>query len=86
MRFYVGVTDNAWFDFLQQFGPDEINFWRPNGKEFSALEPGEPFLFKLHSPLKRFSGRCIKCVHTFTLHVPSSGAAAVFLPPVEALQ
>jgi len=51
MRFYVGVTDNAWFDFLQQFGPDEVNFWRPSGKEFSVLEPGEPFLFKLHSPM-----------------------------------
>ena len=56
MRFYVGVTDNAWFDFLQQFSPDEVNFWRPSGKEFSALEPGEPFLFKLHSPMNYIVG------------------------------
>ncbi len=56
MRFYVGVTDNAWFDFLQQSGPDEVNFWRPSGKEFSALEPGEPFLFKLHSPMNFIVG------------------------------
>jgi putative restriction endonuclease len=56
MRFYVGVTDNAWFDFLEQFGPDEVNFWRPSGKEFSALEPGEPFLFKLHSPMNFIVG------------------------------
>jgi putative restriction endonuclease len=56
MRFYVGVTDNAWFDFLQQFSPDEVNFWRPSGKEFFALEPGEPFLFKLHSPMNFIVG------------------------------
>jgi putative restriction endonuclease len=56
MRFYVGITDNAWFDFLQQFSPDEVNFWRPSGKEFSALEPGEPFLFKLHSPMNFIVG------------------------------
>ncbi|NLV30966.1 MAG: HNH endonuclease [Acidobacteria bacterium] len=51
MRFYVGVTDNAWFDFIEKDGPDEVNFWRPSGREFSALESGEPFLFKLHKPL-----------------------------------
>jgi putative restriction endonuclease len=30
---------------------DEINFWKPGGKHrFGALQPGELFLFKLHSP------------------------------------
>jgi putative restriction endonuclease len=30
---------------------DEVNFWQPSGKsQFRALNPGEPFLFKLHSP------------------------------------
>jgi putative restriction endonuclease len=56
MRFYVGVTDNAWFEYLRQLGPDEVNFRRPSGKEFSALEAGAPFLFKLHSPLNYIVG------------------------------
>ncbi len=30
---------------------DEVNFWRPSGQaRFFAIEPGEPFLFKLHYP------------------------------------
>lgn len=30
---------------------DEVNFWQPSGsREFRAIQPGEPFLFKLHSP------------------------------------
>ncbi|HYK87266.1 MAG TPA: HNH endonuclease [Acidobacteriota bacterium] len=27
--------------------PEEVNFWRPSGKGFSALEIGAPFIFKL---------------------------------------
>lgn len=51
MRLYVGVTDDNWFHFLQARQADEVNFWRPSGKEaFNVLSPGEPFLFKLHSP------------------------------------
>lgn len=49
---YVGVTDYDWFRFLAA-RPDlaEINFWQPGGKtNFKALQPGELFLFKLHSP------------------------------------
>jgi len=31
--------------------PDEVNFWQPSGsRQFRTLRPGEPFLFKLHSP------------------------------------
>ncbi|MFC2003122.1 HNH endonuclease [Chloroflexota bacterium] len=30
---------------------DEVNFWQPSGnRQFRALDPGELFLFKLHSP------------------------------------
>ena len=30
---------------------DEVNFWQPSGgRQFRVLQPGEPFLFKLHSP------------------------------------
>lgn len=51
MKFYVGVTDNKWFDFLASRKPDEVNFWRPGGTGlFQVIPPGAPFLFKLHSP------------------------------------
>lgn len=51
MKFWVGVTDHKWFEFLQARSPDEVNFWQPSAKRrAAALEPGIPFLFKLHSP------------------------------------
>jgi putative restriction endonuclease len=51
MKIWVGVTDKEWFQFLNQINPDEVNFWQPSGSRvFRALKPGEPFLFKLHSP------------------------------------
>lgn len=52
MRFYVGITDRDWFDFLSRLsGVDEVNFWQPSGQgQFRALQIGESFLFKLHSP------------------------------------
>jgi len=51
MKFWVGVTDNDWFEFLAQLKPDEVNFWQPGGgKSFKILERDSPFLFKLHSP------------------------------------
>lgn len=56
MQFFVGVTDNDWFNFLAAKGPDELNFWRPSGKGFKAIEAGAPFLFKLHSPLNFIAG------------------------------
>jgi len=51
MKLWVGVTDEDWFDHLRHLEPDEVNFWQPSGaRTFRALEPGELFLFKLHSP------------------------------------
>lgn len=51
MKFYVGVTDNKWFEFLASRKPDEVNFWRPGGSgSFQVIPPWAPFLFKLHSP------------------------------------
>jgi len=49
---YVGITDFDWFRFLAaQPQLDEVNFWQPGGQtNFRALQPGELFLFKLHSP------------------------------------
>ncbi|MBI9051361.1 MAG: HNH endonuclease [Anaerolineaceae bacterium] len=52
MKSYVGITDWDWFDLLRsQDNIEEVNFWQPSGKtQFRALQPGELFLFKLHSP------------------------------------
>ena len=51
MRFWVGVTDKDWFDHLRARSPDEVNFWQPSPRPLAGfLEPGVPFLFKLHAP------------------------------------
>lgn len=51
MKLYIGITDRVWFNYLSTLKPDEVNFWQPGGKSsFQAIQPGEPFLFKLHSP------------------------------------
>jgi len=52
MNFFVAVTDYDWFQ-LHVSTPrvDEVNFWRPSSEApFKALQAGELFLFKLHSP------------------------------------
>ena len=57
MKFWIGVTDNRWFEFLSSRSPDEINFWRPSGfGSFQAIPTGSPFLFKLHSPYNFIAG------------------------------
>ena len=56
MRFFVAVTDNDWFDYLSQIMPDELNFWRPSGRDFSAVEVGSPLLFKLRRPWNHIAG------------------------------
>ena len=51
MRVFVGITDKDWFERLSTLQPDEVNFWKPGPRGgFSALKPGELFLFKLHAP------------------------------------
>ena len=49
---YVALTDGGWFEHLKnQRDLAEVNFWQPGGAtNFRALQPGELFLFKLHSP------------------------------------
>jgi putative restriction endonuclease len=52
MNFFVAITDYDWFQ-LHASKPvvEEVNFWRPSSDaSFRALQMGEPFLFKLHSP------------------------------------
>lgn len=59
MKLYVGLTDRSWYDHLAAMdpAPDEVNFWRPGGlTNFKAVEPGAPFLFKLHNPDNVISG------------------------------
>lgn len=47
----MGVTDTDRFESVSRLHADEVNFWQSSGsREFRALRPGEPFLFKLHSP------------------------------------
>jgi putative restriction endonuclease len=52
VKAYVGITDKEWFELLSSLPElEEANFWQPGGSRlFKALEPGELFLFKLHSP------------------------------------
>jgi len=51
MRLLVAITDDDWFNYLAELRPDEVNFWQPSASgSLQALSPGEPLLFKLHSP------------------------------------
>ena len=50
LKYYVGITDTKWFNFLRGRSLTEVNFWRPSTVPFRSLEPGGPFLFRLHSP------------------------------------
>lgn len=55
---FVGLTDWDWYSFLAaQPQLEEVNFWRPTSdRAFKALQPGELFLFKLHSPRNYIAG------------------------------
>ena len=51
MRYWVGVTDSDWFDYLRGRAPDEVNFWQPSAERRAVrLDAGALFLFKLHAP------------------------------------
>jgi putative restriction endonuclease len=65
MKIWVGVTDEDWFTRLSRVRPDEVNFWQPSGgRAFRSLAPGEPFLFKLHSPKNFIVGGGFFVSHT----------------------
>jgi putative restriction endonuclease len=65
MRIYIGITDSNWYSFLAKRNPDEVNFWRPGtAREFHAIAPGAPFLFKLHSPKNFIAGGGFLVRHT----------------------
>lgn len=50
MIMYVGVTDQDWFEMLRAGSYSEVNFWKPGSGNFRAINEGDLFLFKLHSP------------------------------------
>ena len=57
MRGYIGHTDPGWWRFLSARSQGaEVNFWRPGGRRFAALSPGEHFFFRLKSPINRLGG------------------------------
>lgn len=59
MRGYIANTDFDWFTFLAAIEPpiDEVNFWRPGSDaNFKALQPGEPFFFRLKAPRNAIGG------------------------------
>ena len=57
MKYWIGVTDNRWFEFLSNQELDEINFWQPSAIPlFSSLAAGTPFLFKLKRPYNHIAG------------------------------
>ena len=70
LRLAIAVTDKDWFDFLK-VRPDltEVNFWAPGAASFKALQPGELFLFKRHSPLNFIVGGG---VFAYANSIPSS--------------
>jgi len=57
MKFYLGVTDNNWYNFLARQNSENVNFWRPGGlTPFKILASGAPFLLKLKSPVNAIGG------------------------------
>lgn len=65
MKLYLGVTDYDWFRHLSDLRADEVNFWQPGGTQrFRALQPGEPFLFKLKAPYNHVAGGGFFVSHT----------------------
>lgn len=57
VRGFVAPTDHGWYQYLRARPElEEVNFWRPGGGAFAALQPGEPFFFKLKSPHNAIGG------------------------------
>jgi putative restriction endonuclease len=56
MKFYLGVTDPRWFNYLSQVKPEDVNFWRPGDTAFKAVEQGAPFVFKLKGKINKIVG------------------------------
>jgi len=57
VRYWAGVTDNDWYQFVATRRCEEVNFWQPSPRPpFTKLPEGTPFLFKLKSPNDHIAG------------------------------
>lgn len=57
MKFWLGVTDNQWFEFVSGKRFNEVNFWQPSARPpFTNLLAGTPFFFKLKRPHNHIVG------------------------------
>jgi len=57
LKFWLGVTDNRWFNFLAGRRLEEVNFWQPSATPpFLNAPIGMPFLFKLKRPHNHIGG------------------------------
>jgi putative restriction endonuclease len=58
MKGWIANTDADWYRFLAARDElDEVNFWLPSDtRRFRAIEPGEPFFFKLKKPYFAVAG------------------------------
>ena len=66
MKFYLGVTDDNWYNYLSRISPEDINFWQPGGRaSFKVIQSGAPFLFKLKGTLNAIGGVGFFSSHTF---------------------
>jgi len=76
IKLVIAVTDFDWFNMLRQEPKrPEVNFWSPSPKNFRALDRGEHFLFKLHSPRNFIVGGGI---FTYSNLLPCSLAWSAF--------
>jgi putative restriction endonuclease len=65
LRGFVANTDQGWFDYLAGQPPlDEVNFWKLSDVAFKALQPGEPFFFRLKAPHRAIGGFGFFRMHT----------------------
>lgn len=58
MRFWCGVTDNRWYQFVSRRSFREVNFWQPGTRapSIANMPEGTLFLFKLKSPHHHITG------------------------------
>lgn len=76
MKFYLGVTDTNWYNYLKQINPEDVNFWQPGGRSvFKVIAPGAPFLFKLKAPHNVIGGVGFFSTHSI---LPISMAWEIF--------
>jgi putative restriction endonuclease len=65
MKFYLGVTDTNWYEYLSTRRPEDVNFWQPGENSvFRVLPPWGPFLFKLKHPQNAIGGVGFFASHT----------------------